>query len=274
MKTKFFALISALAIVGVSAPALAMPMSDFSLPPKASQVAENVFYLGEARDAETNSLVEGYAIIHYKKTKAKKNEARPRPGRTACYGFLSSGAKWKYVEPWVFNGTNSSGLSASLLFENFVPDVLKWEDAADGVTGNAISKNILGDGVETGNTLVADTVSPDGVNEVYFGNIEDSNAIAVTIVWGVFGGPRRNRELVEWDMIFDEVDYDWSLSGAAGAMDFENVATHELGHVFGLADLYNSSCADETMYGYADNGEIKKRDLNSGDIAGIKELYK
>jgi hypothetical protein len=27
------------------------------------------------------------------------------------------------------------------------------------------------------------------------------------------------------------------------------------------------------MYGYATEGETKKRDLESGDIAGIKKLY-
>ena len=56
-------------------------------------------------------------------------------------------------------------------------------------------------------------------------------------------------------------------------MDLENIATHELGHSIGLGDLYTSSCAQETMYGYADFGEISKRDLNSGDILGISKLY-
>jgi hypothetical protein len=34
-----------------------------------------------------------------------------------------------------------------------------------------------------------------------------------------------------------------------------------------------SSCTEETMYAYADDGEIKKRTLNPGDEAGIAELY-
>jgi len=37
--------------------------------------------------------------------------------------------------------------------------------------------------------------------------------------------------------------------------------------------LYNDLCSEQTMYGYAGYGETKKRDLNDGDIAGIKNLY-
>jgi hypothetical protein len=57
-------------------------------------------------------------------------------------------------------------------------------------------------------------------------------------------------------------------------MDFDNIATHELGHSCGLGDLYTSDCSQQTMYGYASNGETNKRTLECGDIAGISELYK
>ncbi|MDX1607881.1 MAG: matrixin family metalloprotease, partial [Candidatus Spechtbacterales bacterium] len=82
-----------------------------------------------------------------------------------------------------------------------------------------------------------------------------------------------NRELVEWDMVFDDVDFNWSTTGDVNAMDFESISTHELGHAVGLADLYTSDCSEETMYGYATEGETKKRDLNSGDITGMSKLY-
>jgi len=106
-----------------------------------------------------------------------------------------------------------------------------------------------------------------------FADIEHEGAIAVAIVWGYFGGPPPFRELVEWDMVFDDVDFDWSAIGEAGKMDFENIATHELGHAVGLGDLYNTECSEATMYGYASYGETKKRTLEAGDIAGVSSLY-
>jgi hypothetical protein len=41
-----------------------------------------------------------------------------------------------------------------------------------------------------------------------------------------------------------------------------------------MADLYTASCNQETMYGYATEGETQKRDLSNGDITGIRSLYK
>jgi len=55
-------------------------------------------------------------------------------------------------------------------------------------------------------------------------------------------------------------------------MDFENIATHELGHAAGMGHP-SDSCTEETMYRFADFGEIKKQTLEAGDIAGIKALY-
>ncbi|EKD22946.1 MAG: matrilysin (Metalloproteinase), partial [uncultured bacterium] len=81
------------------------------------------------------------------------------------------------------------------------------------------------------------------------------------------------REIVEWDLVFDQVDFDWSATGESTKMDFENIATHELGHSTGMNDLYNSSCNLETMFGYASDGETIKRDLHTGDINGINLLY-
>lgn len=228
-----------------------------------------VISLGSATDPVSGEMVEGYAIVHYKDANGKPDHAgggsKPSKGAT-CYTYLAKDAKWKIVEPWLVNPANVNGLTDEFVLNNLALNMDKWEVAAGNV-------DILGDGVLASEVLEADTVSPDGLNEVYFGNIEGTSAIAVTIIWGVFGGPPQNRKLVEWDMIFDEVDFLWSSNGEADKMDFENIATHELGHSAGMGDLYESGCSLETMYGYASNGEILKRDLNAGDIEGIDKLY-
>jgi hypothetical protein len=229
-----------------------------TIPAHAQEVAPGVFYLGTAMDH--GRVVEGYAIVHY-----KKGLGKPGSDTNSCYKFLAKGAKWKAVEDWVVNPSNDRELNEDFVIANLKSDIAKWEVAA-GV-------DILGRGSSTIATLVADTVSPDGQNEAYFGSIDEPGAIAVTIMWGYFGGPPPFRELVEWDQVYDDMDFDWSATGEADKMDFENIATHELGHSVGLGDLYTDECSEQTMYGYAGYGETIKRDLADGDIAGIQKLY-
>lgn len=285
MKKKIVAFISAMSLLFSASSALAAPPTSsatldtrgthktLKLPSEAD--VSPVISLGTAVDPKEGKLVEGFAIIHFKdkdKNAKFKNGAKG-PKATQCYGYLASGAKWKSLEGWVVNPANTRGLDGTFVATNLTSDIAKWEDGTDGVVGNASGADVLGNGSLSSDTLVADTASPDGVNEVYFADISSSGAIAVTIVWGIFRGPTFQRQLVEWDQVYDDVDFDWSSSGEAGKMDFENIATHELGHSAGMDDLYNSACGEETMYGYADNGETKKRDLANGDIKGIDLLY-
>lgn len=243
-----------------------------TVPQQAVEVSLALYYLGEAVDPASGRQVEGYAIIRYKENYVKPPWAGGGGGATKCYAFLANNAKWKAIEPWLINPENNSLLDNNIIFSNLSADITKWEDAGDGLLNNNIVQ-ILGDGSSVNYGLSADFTAPDGQNEVYFADVQSSGAIAITVVWGIFSGPPSQRELLEWDQVFDDVDYDWSLSGEADKMDFENIATHELGHSVGLADLYTSSCNQETMYGYADYGEIIKRTLEAGDIAGANQLY-
>lgn len=54
-------------------------------------------------------------------------------------------------------------------------------------------------------------------------------------------------------------------------VDVRTIATHELGHTIGLADLYNSADSSQIMYGY-NSGNVKWL-LNSGDKFGLSRLY-
>ena len=240
-----------------------------------------VVSLGTAVDPASGKLVEGFAIIHPKKGYHHRPGHGGGPGGpgngeagSSCFAYLSNGAKWKTVEDWVVNFANNSGLSADFVLDTLTSSVVQWEDAADGVVNGAQGADILGNGELTDVELVADTSSPDGVNEVYFADISNSGAIAVTIVWGIFSGPPFARELVEWDMVFDDVDFEWTEDALIepSEMDFWNIAIHELGHAKGMGHP-DDSCTEETMFRFATEGETKKRDLHSGDIAGINGLY-
>lgn len=245
---------------------LSTPGTDRTLVLPAAADNSPVISLGSAIDPQTGKVVEGLAIIHYKKGFAKPPWAGGGKDKetSSCFSFLAKDAKWKTAEPWVVNPANGEGLPGSFVLSNLTADITKWEDAA--------SFNILGAGSSTASILVADTVRPDGVNEVYFGDVGTEGAIAVTIVWGIFGGRPSARELLEWDMVYDEVDFDWSSTGEADKMDFENIATHELGHAIGMGHP-DDSCSEETMYRFAGFGEVKKRTLEAGDIAGADKLY-
>ncbi len=270
----------------VTNPVTGEPKNTVIIPAKAVEVAPNIFYLGTALD--NGRVVEGYAFIDYKKgfgkpgtecgngicekgENAKKcpadcangGEDPTEPDTSSCYRFLSKGAKWKTVEDYLVDPANTRGLDESFVANNLALDIAKWEAAASfDILGNEIAGIVDG----------ADTVSPDDKNEVFFADIDSPGAIGVTIVWGIFRGPPSARELVEWDMIYDDVDFDWSAAGEAGKMDFENIATHELGHAVGLGHP-SDTCTEETMYRFAVKGETKKQTLEDGDIAGITKLY-
>lgn len=233
-----------------------------AIPQHAVEVAPDVFSLGTA--VVEGKSVEGMMLVHRREGAKPANPGGGKGGASKCSALLARGAKWKAAEPWVLNPANSNGLTDSFLLSNTALNIQKWEDAA--------SANILGEGSLTAAPLVADEVSPDGVNEIYFGSIGEPGVIAVTITWGIFGGAPGSRELVETDQVYDEVDFAWSGAGEAGKMDYENISTHELGHGLGMGHP-DDSCTEETMFRFSTEGETKKRDLHTGDVAGIAGLY-
>jgi len=223
-----------------------------------------VVYLGKSFDKKNGKFVDGYAIVHYAKNINKPVKPAKPSADAACYGFLAKGAKWKNVEPWIVDSANTDGLAADFILENMTKDIDKWEDAVSPNT------DILGTGNKVMTSFLPGTYN--NKNEVSFARIDDSGTIAVTYIWGIFGGLTSRRYLAEWDQIYNDY-YDWSDSGDENKMDFENIATHELGHSVGMGDLYTSGCAAQTMYGYATEGQIIKQTLEAGDIAGINLLY-
>ena len=102
-----------------------------------------------------------------------------------------------------------------------------------------------------------------------FGDYSQSGVIAVASIWI----NRFTRQIVECDILFD-TDFTWgNAEFDPTVMDLQNIATHELGHALNLADIYDSTKSYLTMYGYSNNGDIEKRTLAAGDIAGIQKIY-
>lgn len=225
------------------------------IPEHAVQIAEGVFSLGQARDVD-GKIVEGFLFID------KRNDVKPSWAgggksneKNTCFSLLAKGAKWKTTEKYITDTDVNTTLTETSLET--------WD--------SEVGFDIFGFRNVTGTVDGADEASPDGKNEVMFEDLGVTSTVAYTIVWGIFRGNPKNRELVEWDVVFNS-NYDWSLSGEDNKMDYQNVATHEFGHALGLGHP-DDGCVDETMYRFVSKGETKKHDLNAGDITGVNEIY-
>ncbi len=193
----------------------------------------------------------------------KKNGEDPEePDTSSCYAFL--GAKWRDLSvDYVINPTNPNGLSKEFVTNAISTSAETWDDATLAELFN--------------NAYTIDSTAKYGIqnfeNAIAFGNYKEDGVIAVTVIWGYFSGRPSKRRIVEFDILFD-TDFTWGDAIVnPEVMDLQNIATHEIGHGAGLGDLYDTVCADETMYGYSNYEETSKRDLNTGDIAGIQKLY-
>jgi len=107
------------------------------------------------------------------------------------------------------------------------------------------------------------------VCRISFGDYPNDNVIAVTSVWFTRVGKR----IVEFDQLYN-TRFTWGDATVNPAvMDLQNIATHELGHGVGLADIYSTTCSAVTMYGYSTEGETQKRTLEQPDITGLQRMY-
>lgn len=206
-------------------------------------------------------------FIHY----AKDKPAKPPTGDTGYYKLL--GAKWQsFPVPLEVNPSNPSGLTDTFVLAKIGVAAEEWDDGAysgwGGVTPNLFD-NTIATTTKGYNDLAWTSDKMDGKNTIVWGNYPTAGVIAVTIVWYNV----KTKAILEFDMVFD-TDYTWGDAATmANVMDLQNIATHELGHGAGLDDLYQSPAYLETMYGYSTTGEISKRDLYTGDKAGITKLY-
>ena len=105
-----------------------------------------------------------------------------------------------------------------------------------------------------------------------------------TIEWVSIDGPGKilgstsfcyylsTKEIIGFTVELDK-DEPWSIGSTPTAFDVQNIATHEFGHVAGLAHTSAPKDVCLTMYPYASLGEIQKRTLGLGDKLGMQTLY-
>lgn len=109
----------------------------------------------------------------------------------------------------------------------------------------------------------------DGQNVIAWGRTSRS-ALAVTYTWYY---PSTGLAAEEDTIVNSRVSWSWSPTCGANSYDAQNVLTHEFGHWYGLNDEYTTPFIENTMYGYASKGEVKKDSLTTGDTQGLQALY-
>jgi hypothetical protein len=204
-------------------------------------------------------------FVHYERGHAKPPWAvKPDKSKDdGDYTYLAKGAKWRTLEDFVVNPANTQGLPADFIATNVAGAMDEWEASGGAIFGD----------LSLDYSASFNNGDLDDVNSITFGQYPEPGVIAVANVWGYFLGPPPSREIIEADVLFNE-DFTWGDGELdPTVMDLLNIAVHEIGHAAGMGDLYDIGAGQETMYGYSTEGEIIKRDLYLGDIAGITKLY-
>lgn len=247
----------------------------FSIPENAKQIGPGVYDLGYKY--HEGELVRGTLFVFSEQGFAKP-EGTPGNGNgkggggnggsdSSCYSYIAKGAKWKSEESWTVSLVDAPATISSDVVPILANAISQWEGADS--PSNAIMDSFDG-------TQIVDRskigLEMNNQNEVIFDDFDQAGVIAVTYVWGTVIGPPSSRSITEWDQLYDVADFAWSTDNTPGTMDFDNIATHEIGHAVGMGHP-DSTCTLETMYAYADYGETIKRDLHDGDITGVNKLY-
>jgi len=189
-----------------------------------------------------------------------------------CYGPLFPGVRWRRVEGFIIDPTNSAGLSTNFITTTFAKIISVWETYTVQKVWGTMTLGVLD---------ISNFLDLTGYNGIAFGAINIggvTDALAVTISWhdcprsagGSCTGPD---QFIEWKQIYDTVNFPWGdASLNSNVIDLWGTGQHEFGHVLGLIDVYASICRFVTMYGYSSYGETQKRTPEAEDIQGVHDL--
>jgi predicted Zn-dependent protease len=204
-----------------------------------------------AAEKPVKEPVDKIVLVHYKDNVNAKGFSAT--DNSTMYKLL--GVKWKkFPVNYSINATNSE-LDPTAVITSINNAAQTWDGNTSGLSFQytGITSNIT---------------SKDNQNTVSWGPINNNNIIAVTTIWFT----RNSKEIVETDIQMNS-QLKWSTTPSSNAYDVQDIATHEMGHVCGLGDLYGVPPSELTMYGYSSMNETKKDTLGSGDILGLQKLY-
>jgi hypothetical protein len=197
----------------------------------------------------------------------------PAPCSDSRYNLINGGPKWKSALRWSYK----SSTTPSYLTTTQVVQVLKR--AINNIT---MERNDCGraDRVSATSTYLGTTSrnigvtkagacgTADGHNTIGFGALP-AGYLALTCVRSL------GSSITETDIRFSNGST-WALALAGCFNDFmlEAVATHELGHAYGLAHVGENNHGRLTMSTFIDGTcENRESTLGLGDMKGLEALY-
>jgi hypothetical protein len=182
--------------------------------------------------------------------------------------------KWnRFPVRYFVTNRDGGGVTASQLQSALVRSFAAWQ----GVPTANLSSEFVG-------FTSADPFDDDSVNVMGFlSRPELERTLAAT----TFNVDSTTGEIIESDIFFNST-FPWSVAdaGQIGRFDVESIATHEIGHLFGLSHSALGEteirptggrrviAAEAVMFPIAfAAGSISDRTLKADDIAGISDIY-
>lgn len=257
-----------LAVAFSSSPALARKGNDGAKIKHFAPVFEEAVENGEY-EVEGQPDLKVKVFVHKEKAKPGGGSPILVCGEDLNSYAITGPASWRLPSSIVYT-LNLSSVPSSVGSGNLASIADKSFTAWTGSFASGSPVSIIKSSL---NTTVTRAVR-DGKNIVAWGNASAS-ALGVTYIWY----NTITKVAVEVDTIMNK-KFAWTWNGGANmcadsnTYDAQNIMTHEFGHWFGLNDHYTLDYVNNTMYGYGSKGEVKKDTLTSGDIVGVRVVYR
>jgi len=213
---------------------------------------------------------------------AKQRDVSPTWRQLKCAAPIRHGARMRHSSGYVLHTDNNSGLSARQVVDAVETGIDAWRCVFAALNVEPLGP-LSGVVEQATEPIVFDR--PTGQNHIGFGKLHmpdgtEDETLGVTVSFGTFNADRpSDRYLAEFKTLYNDA-YTWANCADShsdcertGAIDLQSIAVHEMGHAFGLDDLYASECSQATMYWSSPPGDTSKRSLEADDIGGMRLLY-